>query len=206
MNYIFDFDGTLIDSFETMVGVFNDIVRPNGKPLSKDEINKLKKLPSKKALRKLGIRWWQYPKLITIGIPEYRNRASKQNVFVGMKEVLEQLHGRGDRLFIVTSMTHGVVEPLLKKHKIDQYFEYAFCGAGLFDKSKYIRRIIKKYQLKRKQTFYIGDETRDIKAGKMSGVKTVAVTWGFNDVSILRKRRPTYVAHKPAALLKVGKS
>lgn len=205
MNYIFDFDGTIVDSFDTMVGVFNDVVRTNDNPLTKEEISKLRKLSSRKALKKLGIRWWQYPKVVTVGIPEYLKRAPEQKVFEGMPELFKELKNRGDRLFIVTSMTHSVVEPLLRKNKIDGYFEYAFCGASLFNKSRYIRRLIKKYKLKRRQTFYIGDETRDINAGRLAGVKQISVTWGFNDVSILRKRRPTYIAHNPKAILKIKK-
>ena len=203
MNYIFDFDGTIVDSFDTMLGVFNEVVRSNEDALTKEEVESLRKLPSRKALKKLGIRWWQYPKVVTVGIPAYMKRASDQQIFEGMPELFKQLKQRGDRLFIVTSMTHSVVEPLLRKNKIDGYFEYAFCGASLFNKSRYIRRLMKKHNLKRRQTFYIGDETRDISAGRLAGVKQISVTWGFNDVSILRKKRPTYIAHNPKAILKI---
>ena len=40
---------------------------------------------------------------------------------------------------------------------------------------------------------YVGDMTHDIEAGKEAGVKTVALTWGYQSKEILEKHNPDYI-------------
>jgi len=49
--------------------------------------------------------------------------------------------------------------------------------------------------------FYVGDETRDVEAARKAGVKTIAVTWGFNGEDILKKQKPDYLARRPEELI-----
>ncbi|MFZ1324135.1 MAG: HAD hydrolase-like protein, partial [Candidatus Saccharimonadales bacterium] len=57
--------------------------------------------------------------------------------------------------------------------------------------------------LKRKDTVYIGDETRDIQAARMAFIRAVSVTWGFNTRRILEKQRPAYLIDTPEELLSI---
>ena len=64
-----------------------------------------------------------------------------------------------------------------------------------------LKRIIKKYKIDKSQTYYIGDETRDIDAAKKNGVKSIAVTWGYNSEQVLLKYKPSFIAQKPEDIL-----
>lgn len=203
MNFIFDFDGTIVDSLEAFIAVFNKHVRDNKEPLSPKEIERFRMMNSRKALRTAGVRWWQIPKLIIRGIPDFQALLPGLHPFATLPDVIRQLHERGDKLFIVTSNTHESVETFLRQHKLDKYFSGMDTAAGLFSKSKHIRNMIKVYRLKNKDTFYVGDETRDIQAGKRARIKVVSVTWGFNHASALKKYRPAYIIDEPKDLLKV---
>lgn len=204
VNYIFDFDGTLADSLPAMIAVFNKNVRNNQDPLTPEEIQALRGMSSRRALRNLGVRWWQVPKLLVQGLPDFKALVPTLQTFPGLKDTIKQLHARGDRLFIVTSNTEGSVDEFLHLQKLDRYFEDTVTGAGLFSKSKHIRRLMKDHGLKRRQTVYIGDETRDIQAARLAGIKIVSVSWGFNTAKALRKRRPTYLIDKPKQLLEIS--
>ena len=201
MNYIFDFDGTLADSLEAFIAVFNKEVRGNKDPLTADEIQILRHMSSRKALRSLGIRWWHIPRLIAKGLPEFHALVPSFNSFKNLPETLRALQARGDKLFIVTSNTKSSVDLFLNLHNMSNCFIDMDTASGPFKKAKHIRGLMKKHGLKRRESVYIGDETRDIVAGRLAGVKTVAVTWGFSDASVLKKRRPTYLINEPSELI-----
>lgn len=203
MNFIFDFDGTIVDSLEAFIAVFNKHVRDNKEPLSPKEIDRFRMMNSRRALRNAGVRWWQIPKLIVRGIPDFRALLPSLKPFETLPGVLGELHKRGDKLFIVTSNTHESVDTFLKQNKLDTYFSGMDTAAGVFSKASHIRNMIKVYKLKKKETVYVGDETRDVQAGRYARIKVVAVTWGFNHRSILKKYRPAYMIHKPEELLRI---
>src|SRR5690606_28982973 len=111
-------------------------------------------------LKLAGIRWWQIPKLVLRGVPDFHSLVPDLEPFDGMPETIRKLHQRGDRLFIVTSNTRESVDVFLKKHDLTQYFEDIATNAGFFSKAKNIRGLMKRNNLSKSQSIYIGDETR----------------------------------------------
>lgn len=193
MNYIFDFDGTIVDSLPAMISVYNKVIRDNKDPLQPEEIEVLRGMTSRRALKHMGVRWWQVPKLFLSGMGDFHALIPAMKPCVGIPEVLQKLHARGDKLFIVTSNTHDNVVLFLDKHNLTGYFTDIKTGSSLFKKSKDIRKLIKEYKLKRRQTVYVGDETRDVQAARLALIKIVSVSWGFNTRKVLAKQRPNYL-------------
>ncbi len=204
MNYIFDFDGTLVDSLPAFIAVFNKNVRDGNNPLTAEQIENFRGMSSRKAISKLGVRWWQVPKLIIQGIPDFHALLPGLSPFKGLPEALHELHSRGDRLFIVTSNTRGSVESFLAQHKLGSYFTDIESASGIFNKSKHIRGLMRKYRLRRKESVYVGDETRDIHAARLAGIKPISVSWGFNTRKILSRQRPAYLVDEPNELLSIS--
>jgi phosphoglycolate phosphatase len=203
VNYIFDFDGTIADSMVAFIAVFNKNVRGTNNPLTPEEIEKLRGMSSRRAIRHAGVRWWQVPKLILQGIPDFHALLPTLETFDGLPETLQKLHERGDKLFIVTSNTAMSVEEFLQRHKLNSYFTALDTGSGLFKKAKHIRSVIKEHGLKRRETVYVGDETRDIQAARLARVKIVSVAWGFNNRQALERRRPNFLIDEPKELLEI---
>lgn len=201
MNYIFDFDGTIADTLPAFIAVFNKTVRGNEEPMSPEEIQRLRGMPSRKALSKAGVRWWQIPKLIVQGIGDFHALIPTVEPFDGIPEVVRKLHVRGDKLFIVTSNTRESVETFLLNHDLDGFFVDMATSASLFNKARHIRRLMKKHGLSHRSTLYIGDETRDVRAARLAFIRPVSVTWGFNTREILKKQRPSYIVNDPVQLL-----
>jgi phosphoglycolate phosphatase-like HAD superfamily hydrolase len=203
VNYIFDFDGTIADSFVAVVAVYNKNIREPNNPLTAEEIQALRSMTSRKAVRSLGVRWWQVPKLLLRGLPDFKALIPTLGSFPGLPETLQTLHARGDKLYIVTSNTSDSVDKFLSLHKIPDYFADIQSGAGLFKKAKHIRGLMKKHGMARKDTVYVGDETRDIQAARLAFIKIVSVSWGFNARQILEKQRPNFLIDKPEELLDI---
>lgn len=204
VNYIFDFDGTLVDSMEAFIDIFNKNVRGKNNPLTLAEIDKYRGMSSRKAIRKMGIHWWQFPKILAEGVPEYHAKLASLKPFPNLSEVLKKLIERGDRLYIVTSNVHSSVETFIENNGLGAFFLGIETGYGLFKKGKAIKRLMKKYDLQRRDTVYIGDETRDQRAARQARVKIASVTWGFNDKEILTHRHPDYLLENPRDLLKIS--
>ena len=203
MNYIFDFDGTIADSLPAFVAVFNRTVRSGDNPVTTEEIAELRDYSISKAARALGVRWWQIPKLIVRGMPYFYALVPDLKPCKDIPVVLKSLHERGDKLFIVTSNTKESVTVFLEVNNLSEYFTDISTNAGLYNKSRYIRRLMKRNHLKRSQSVYVGDESRDVKAARLAMIRIASVTWGFNSYKLLKKQRPTYLIDSPKQLLDI---
>lgn len=50
---------------------------------------------------------------------------------------------------------------------------------------------------------YLGDTNTDMKTGKSAGFTTVGVTWGFRPEEELREQNPDFIIHHPLEVLKI---
>lgn len=203
MNVLFDFDGTIVDSLPAMIAVYNKVIRSDTEPLTSIEVERLRDMSSRKALKSLGVRWWQIPKLLTLGMSDFHRMIPGMKPCEGMIETIQLLHERGDKLFIVTSNTHENVVRFLETHGLTDYFIDMKTGSGLFKKGKDLRKLITEQKLKRRETIYVGDETRDIRAARSAFIKIASVTWGFNTKRILAKQKPNFLIDEASQLLTI---
>lgn len=198
---IFDFDGTIADSFEVVLGIFYELT---GKEhFTRDRIAELRKLPLKKVGKEIGITLSQVPVLMVKGRAMMIDRMPDVKPVPGMHEALEQLHTNGWKLLVISSNSRQNVEDYLTKHQMDQYFDRVYGGVGIFGKTMALRKVIKQNKLDRRSCYYIGDEARDIQAARKTHIGSVAVSWGYNDVSLLKSEKPTAIAENPAGLVAI---
>ena len=50
---------------------------------------------------------------------------------------------------------------------------------------------------------YVGDEVRDIDAAKKTGIKVIAVGWGFNSQEALAAQNPDFLIERPQELIEI---
>lgn len=190
---LFDFDGTIADSFAVMVRVFYELT---GHPHVDDpeKIAYLRQLPITKAIKELKVPPLQLPRLIMKGRKIMGQHIDEIPVVEGMDTVIKDLHAQGYHLYITSSNSAVNVESFLKAKKLEQYFEKVYGGIGLFNKAGAIKRIIRQNQLQGSVCVYIGDEARDVDAAKRAGVGMAAVGWGINDPRLLALHGPHVIA------------
>jgi phosphoglycolate phosphatase-like HAD superfamily hydrolase len=75
--------------------------------------------------------------------------------------------------------------------------------AGLYEKAGLLKKLIDVLAIPAGEVVYIGDETRDITAGKKCGVKTIGVTWGLNGRESLLAENPDWLVCNPEQLRKL---
>lgn len=197
-NLVFDFDGTIVDSVETIYKDLAKSLNVQGPPY-----HELRKLPSHEVMTSFEHKFskLQIPKLVLQVRSEYKRYLPHLDLIDGIGETLHNLNKHGARLFLCTSNSADNVNAFLKIHKLDNAFETVVGTMSIFGKSYGIKKTLKKYKLSPHETIYIGDETRDIEAAKKAGIRCASVSWGFNERDILESYNPDFIFDKAHDLL-----
>ncbi len=206
LHLIFDFDGTLVDSFDAVIQRFNLLAGEfNFRYIDDHEIDDLKNLTSKELIKHLKIPAYKIPKVILKARALMRGEITKLPAFVNLREVIEKIYGMGIGLGILTSNSSENVNQWLKCNNLQNLFHFIHIESSYFGKKRILRKIIKNYHMDYSRTFYVGDETRDIEAAKASNINSIAVTWGFNSEAVLLQHQPHFIARKPEDILAICK-
>jgi phosphoglycolate phosphatase len=201
---IFDFDGTIADSFDYVANFLAEEI--GAASLSGKQEQSLHRNMSMAAMaRKLGFSWWQLPFLLIKGRRKMNSVIKELEPFDGMPTVIRQLHGDGHRLFIVSSNSARNIRAFLRHQELQDYFSHISGGIGLFSKAAALRGLLKRYRLKRVDTIYVGDELRDVQAGQSINLSVIAVGWGFARNTDLAALQPAALAETPRDLLRIIK-
>jgi phosphoglycolate phosphatase len=199
---IFDFDGTIADTYDTFVEIVNDLSEEFGyRPVNEEDLARFKKLSSREIIKQAEIPLVKIPLILHRVKAELRNRIHTLKPIQGMDSLLIKLKEDGYILGIITSNAKENVVAFLKNHDLEHLFEFIYSGTTLFGKHTVIERACRCYQLSPKTVIYVGDETRDILAARKSRVVAVAAAWGFHSPEILLQHNPNILARAPLDIL-----
>lgn len=204
---IFDFDGTLADTFDALVRISNRLAVEFGyPPTTPEELPKVRNLSSREIVKQSGISVLKLPFLLKRVRESLHNEIQYLNPISDIKETLTQLINEGYFLGILTSNAEENVIPFLKKHGMQGLFSFIYSETSLFRKDKSLKKLMKIKNWSSEEVIYVGDETRDIEASKKINIKVIAVSWGFNSGEVLAKHNPDFLIHKPSELIEVLRS
>lgn len=199
---IMDFDGTIADSFDFVVGFLEKHVRRN-RLLTPDEKQKLRGMTMHQMARHLGCPHWKLPILFIVGRYTMGRAIYNVPMFEGMGKVIEQLHAEGHTLAIVSSNNSRNIRKFLKQHHLYKHFTDIYGGAGFFGKRRAIRSVMRRNRIDPKDAWYIGDEARDVEGAKAAKVRSIACSWGFDSADVLQSHNPTSLARKPQDIIRI---
>ncbi|HSX45452.1 MAG TPA: HAD-IA family hydrolase [Candidatus Saccharimonadia bacterium] len=199
---IFDFDGTIADSFETIVQVFHELTGRHDK-IPPEEIQRLRGMSLHKAAKELEVRPWAMPFLVIRGRRVLGRRIADISAHAGIPETVRKLYAEGHQLFIMSSNSEANIQLFLQQHHMAKEFIRIYGSVGLLSKARVIRKIRRQNQLGSDNCWYIGDEVRDVEAAEFAGINVIAVTWGFNTAELLNRYHPTAMADTPKELLSI---
>jgi phosphoglycolate phosphatase len=200
---IFDFDGTLADTFELSVEIFNEIKDRFGfAEIDRKMIDDFRNLGFREVISEVKMPLWKLPRIIKVHQEIMLNRTKDIKIFPGAKEVIEKLKEQGFSVGILTSNSKENVEKVLNNNKMPD-FDYIQSGKNLFGKDKNLKLILRKRKLRKEEVVYVGDEVRDIQACKKAEIKIISVAWGFNSVDALKKQEPDWLINKPEEILAI---
>ena len=202
MYLLFDFDGTLVDSFDCVLK--KSILLSDEfyfRKLNDDEINGLRDLSSKELIKFLQVPIYKIPKLILTMRKHLHNEMRNLTPFPNIYQVVERLYDHKFSLGILTSNSVENVSLWLDLHKMSHFFNFIHTESNFFSKKYLLKKTISSYKIDKSQTYYIGDETRDIDAAHKNNIKSIAVTWGYNSEKALLKYEPSFIVQRPEDIL-----
>jgi len=205
MNYsdyiIFDFDGTIADTFDLALEIYNTIAPEyNCRPAGPEDHELLRTKKPQELLKTYGV---SRLKLLTL-LLRIRKELSRHipdiKLVSGMEAALREIRNSGYKMGILTSNSVSNVSRFLDINNLSGLFDFIYSGRSLFGKEKVIRRLLIHENLSVERVIYVGDETRDIEATKNAGIPVVAVSWGLNRREVLASLSPDQIADDPMEL------
>jgi phosphoglycolate phosphatase len=200
-NIIFDFDGTLADTFPLIVDVAYNLSSTT-KRLNNQALEERRQLPLLRAVNSLGIPWWRMPPVILLTRHHLTPRMQEVPAFDGVPAMMRALHDAGHRLFVLTSNYRQNVRAFLVHHKLQDYIEdiETVRYANVPIKAWAFRRLAKRHNLTPTNTYVVGNEALDIQAGQRAGMHTVGVLWGGVSRAVLEGAQAGVLIRSPREL------
>lgn len=189
---IFDFDGTLANSFPWVMSILDDLAdKFKYERVDRDQLDVLRGYGARKLIKHYRVSVW---KMLRIGKHVRKlmsNDIHEIALFEGVDRLIQRLAEKGLILALVTSNSYPNVSRVLGPQNA-ACFQYFECRIPLFGKPSRLKKILKKSGIPPAETIYIGDETRDHDAAHKVGISFGAVSWGYTHLEALQAH-----AHAP---------
>jgi phosphoglycolate phosphatase len=185
---IFDFDGTLADTFPWFLGVMNELAdRHRFRRIQEHEVEGLRSYGSRELMRHLRVAWWKLP-LIQRDARRMKARDLHTiSLFPGVDGTLRGLSEAGVRIAIVSSNAEANVRGVLGAENAARVRHFE-CGVSIFGKGASFRRVLKRFGVPPREALCVGDEIRDLEAAHAAGIPFGAVAWGYTAPAALAAR------------------
>lgn len=200
---IFDFDGTLVDSKDIYLPLFNQLAKKyKFKKMEQEDFEYLRRLPVLDRCKFLDFPFYKLPFLSADLAKLYKDHLKNLKWIDGIKTLLKELQSRGYQLAIISSNSEDNIKKFLHIHQID-FIKEIFCSSNILGKDRVIKKFLKIHNLKNSEVIYVGDEKRDIVACKKTGVKVIWVGWGYGVIEMAKHEYPDFVVNKPEEILDI---
>lgn len=200
---IFDFDGTLADSFPWFLEVFDHLAERFGfENPDRSHLDELRRLGPRELLKRLKVPLLKLPAIATYAQKLQNQQIEKIVLFDGMADVIRDLKARGVTVVVVTSNDADNVRTVLGAELSGQIDHFS-CGSSLFGKAAKFKAVLKAFRARPEEALSIGDELRDIEAARKVGMAVGAVTWGYAHEDSLLSEKPDHIFAKPADILNI---
>jgi phosphoglycolate phosphatase len=195
--YVFDLDGTLVDSAADISAAILDTLAARGR-------NDVTEAHLRRYIGRHLLDMCFAPGEIDAMITHYRRvypelKHARTRVYPGVGEMLGGLPGRKS-----TATTKGtpMTRAVLEQFGLLRHFDHVQGTDGFPAKPEpdVILRSVAALGAAPEECLLVGDSPADMEAGKRAGVRTCAVRWGYGDVAEMAQWSPDYWIAEPAEL------
>lgn len=211
--FIFDLDGTLTNTLETISYFVNlTLTKYELKNIETEKFKLLAGDGARNLIRRsiaFTLKSWSKEfedKVLTDYNQAYDNDFLKLcSVYDGVPEALEKLKSKGVKLAVLTNKPQPTAVKTIEAFFGKNTFDIVFGQKANFpikpDPSGAFE-IISTLKVKKENCVYVGDTSTDMKTGKNAGLFTLGVLWGFRKREELEKNGADAIIENPAEMLK----
>ena len=195
---MFDLDGTLVDSLADIHTAANHFLSDLGLgPVSQQELLPCIGRGVQYLVRGLLAAAQGAADDIEGAVAAYRGIYARHALdqsapYPGVREGLELLSRFP--MAVVSNKPEAATREILEALELRKYFIH-IAGGDSYEEMKPsplpLLRLMEVQGARPEDSWMVGDSVYDIEAGSRAGVRTIAVTWGFQSVEMLKARRPS---------------
>lgn len=211
--FIFDLDGTLLDTLDDLAAATNYALRTHGMPEhSRDDVRRFVGNGVRLLMERAIPDGAQNPKFEAAfqTFREYylEHSLDRTRPYDGIMETLTELHQRGCHLAVVSNKFMTATQELV--HHFFPMIPVAIGeneAAGIRKKPApdTVQEALQQLSLTSNpsalNSFYVGDSDVDIETARNSGLPCISVLWGFRDRAFLEAHGATTFISRPQQLL-----
>lgn len=208
--FIFDLDGTLLDSIPDIACSMNEVLQRHAYPAHPVEayhyfVGSGVRCLVERALPEAA----RTHEIMKPFQEEYMAHYARQmsvltRPFEGVCETLKTLQYRGVQLSVATNKPHELVDEVMARYFPDIRFSAVFGqrkGYAVKPDPTIVFDILKKTGIAKENALYLGDTSVDMKTAKAAGVQSVGALWGYRTREELLDSGADFLAEKPQDLL-----
>jgi phosphoglycolate phosphatase len=190
-NVIFDLDGTLIDSADSILIGLEATIKKFGFEPALPLNAKLVGPPLKQIFQRLaGNQIHVDMDLLVADFKEYYDTEGFKAsvIYPGIQKILDELSQVGIRMYLATNKRLEPTSSIVNYFDWTSVFEevYAidsFAYSPFENKASIIKNLLQNESIDKKSTIYVGDRFEDYEAAVVNSLTSVLVDWGYGDFS-----------------------
>ena len=207
-NIVFDLDGTLIDSFNTIYKTTEKVLQQLGvsKPLDKEKFYKRIGHHFIDIFKELDIPVTDFNGFIEIYKQYYFDFIGESTLYSGLINLLEFLKSEGIAVSLLTTKGQDQADKIIDYFNLRKYFSFVMGRReGIENKpsAEPLLLICKELNVKPEETLMVGDTELDIQCGKNAGAITCGCYYGYRSKESLEAEKPDFLISGINDLLKI---
>jgi len=199
---IFDFDGTLVDSYPLIEQAFAHVMREHRlDEAARQLFRKSRGLPLPEQMKLIAPDMWE--ELVETYRAVDRTLGHAQ-VFRGVPTMIRRLRQAGAPLAVVSCKRRALVEAELEATGLRSHFDVVIGFEDVTPPKPApdpLLAAIARLGLSRSAAMYVGDSMVDLKTGRAARVRTVLAAWGLSPEFRAAFRRHRLWATRPSEML-----
>lgn len=204
--YIFDLDGTLLNTLDDLAASTNHALRSMGMPeRTIEEVRRFVGNGVRKLIER-AVPEGSSPVVVDEALSRFRQHYLEHNLdttrpYDGIEEMLKRLKARGCRLAIVSNKFYAATQELAR-HFFPDTIEVAIGeheAEGIRRKPApdTIEEALRQLGVGKEGAVYVGDSDVDVLTARNSGLPCISVLWGFRTKEFLLQHGAAVFASSP---------
>lgn len=185
----YDYDGVIVDSLDANIDMMNAILKDMGKAPSITSVlfQQLQTISFEAIAENLNLNPQELTNFMAAIGEQNSTIHTKTVLFPGVNEHIGRVSEVAD-IYIVSNNESSLVETVLKNEELSGYISGIQGPENGASKAERLQQLLTMDPT----VLFVGDGVSDVTEGNKAGVVTIAVSWGFQSLEILKLYNPKF--------------